>query len=50
MALPRHLIKLLTDGDKMQSILIRKDLLVQITATLFLISGVVIAVHFGTFM
>jgi hypothetical protein len=38
------------NGDMMQIILLRKDILARITATLFLISGVVIAWHFGTFM
>lgn len=39
-----------TDGDTMQSVLLRKDLLVRLMATLFLISGFVMALHFGFFL
>lgn len=34
----------------MQNIMLRKDIIVQVTATIFLVAGLALAVHFGTFI
>lgn len=34
----------------MQNIMLHKDIIVQVTATIFLVIGMAIAVHFGLFI
>lgn len=50
MAFPAILSYFETDGDMKQGVLLRKDILIRLTATLFLISGLAVAMHFGTFL